>query len=449
MSRVKIDPTEHAKQNTGPVAAPKSEVPDPGLTGPSSTFPITTNDQRVRDELAKLLEAARVLRPLLRENQARTEEEGRYSPEVHEYFVEHGFYKTLLPQRFGGLELSPDAYFAVIAEIGRGCPSTAWSLSLASAHTLTLSSYWPLAAQERIFGQHGYMVAPASGNPRSSTITPVEGGYRISGTWRYCSGAPYSTHFFPTVLIPATDETPERRAWAVLERSQYEVLNDWGGDRGPIGMRGSGSNGIKVEDAFVPEELVVDEYFATGMATPTIGYEIHGNPMYSGAFFGFAEGEVTAATLGAGYAALDEYERIIQTTRAPFHPGSPARDTLEDYLKPFGIALAKLDAAAGALFDTGRRYEEYGRRLVAGEGVFDESSAMRLNNAYLIAEELVWEAVQLLMRMAGTTFTMDGQRMQRYFRDLWTTVSRLDSLDVFATPTTRLHLSGEGGDFLS
>lgn len=441
MSRAKVSATQNPiATNSGLVTPPL--ITEPGLAGPYSTFPVTTEDSRVRTELERILAAARDLRPTLRAKQAQTEEDGQYSQEVHEYFLEHGFYTALLPRRFGGLELGVPAFFAMIAEVGRGCPSTAWCLSLSVAHTLTLSSYWSLEAQEEIFGKHGYMIAPASGNPTVATVVPTEGGYLVSGKWRYCSGAPYSTHFFPTVVIPATDDEPEYRAWLVVDRDDYTVLDDWGR---VVGMRGSGSNGITMEDVFVPAHHVVAETWTSELVEPTVGFGIHGNPVYSGVFFGFAEGEVAAAAVGLGYAALDEYERIIRTTRAPFDPEGGARADSDDWRRVLGMAMAKIDAAAGALFDGGRRFEEYSRRLVTLGENFDAGRAMRLNNQYFVVEELVWEALQELIRTAGTGFSADGQAMQRYFRDIWTTVSRTDQFQFFAAPAMAFHFAGEAG----
>ena len=45
------------------------------------------------------------LRPRLLEEQAATEERSYYSEELHEAFKEAGFYRILVPRRYGGLEL--------------------------------------------------------------------------------------------------------------------------------------------------------------------------------------------------------------------------------------------------------------------------------------------------------------------------------------------------------
>ncbi|GAA1650781.1 acyl-CoA dehydrogenase family protein [Georgenia ruanii] len=428
--------TPTASGHEAPITRPAR---DPGLSGPYSQAVVIEPDARIRAELQRLLDRARDIRERLRARQAQTESDGQYAQDVHEYFLEHGFYKVLLPRRFGGLELGVPAFFAVISEVARGCPSTAWCLSLSAAHTLTLSSYWPEATQAEVFGEHGHMIAPASGNPRAATVVPTEGGYLISGTWRYCSGAPYSTHFFPTVMIPGADGEDEYRAWAVIDRVDYTVLDDWGR---VIGMRGSGSNSITMTNVFVPHHRISRETWTVHSAGPSIGYAVHRNPTYSGVFMGFAEGEVAAVAVGLGYAALDEYERIIRTTRAPFDPARLRADA-DDWRRVLGMAMAQVDAAQGALLHSGRLYEEYARRSATEGEAFDEARAMRLNNAHFVVEELVWEAVQTLIRTAGSGVSADGQALQRYFRDIWTTQSRTDQFQFFAGPTAGYHLTGQ------
>ena len=439
MSRAKIS-TDTMLETAG--GSQRSTPPlreEPGLSGPYATTPVTESDPRVRAEVLRLIEAAREIRPLLRERQQQTEDNGRFAPDVNEYLIEHGFYKMLMPEKFGGLEIGVANYYTVISEIARGCPSTAWCVSLACAHSLTLASYWGEEAQREIFGQLGYMIAPASGNPMGATARRVEGGIVLSGKWRYCSGAPYSTHFFPTVIVPTSDTEPEYRAWAIVKREDYTVLDDWGA---VIGMKGSGSNGIEMQEVFVPEHHLCPETWATSVEEPTVGYWVHGNPEYSGVFFGFAEGEVAAVAVGLGYAACDEYERIIRTTKAPFSASGTLRADNDDWRRVLGMSMSRVDAASATLVRNGEIYAEYGRQVVAGEAAFDASRSMRLNNSHFVVEELVWEALQDLIRTAGTSASQDGQRMQRYFRDIWATQSRTDQFQFFAAPAVGYHFEG-------
>ena len=51
---------------------------------------------------ADLVAAADALRPRLLEEQAATEQRAKYSEELHETFRDAGFYRLLVPRRYGG-----------------------------------------------------------------------------------------------------------------------------------------------------------------------------------------------------------------------------------------------------------------------------------------------------------------------------------------------------------
>lgn len=435
MSRATLDAEQAPKQDRA-----ERTIGDPGLEGFGSIGIAIEVDARVQSAVDELLERAREIRPVLREEQALAEERGYYSERVHEFFLRHRFYQMLMPLAYGGLELTVSAFYQVIAEVSRGCPSTGWCLSLAAGHSLSIGSYWSEEAQREVFERHGYMIAPASGGGMGVELERAEGGWIVSGTWRYCSGAPYSTHFLPTLLLPGSGERTIR-TWAVLTRDQYEVLDDWGR---VMGMRGSGSNSIRVERAFVPDRLVVEQTWAHELTEPSIGYRIHGNPVYSGTFTAFGEGEVAATSVGLGYAMADEYERIILSSTHPYVRDGSVRADHADWQRHLGLALSKVDAASSILARGGQLYGVYGERLVEGVETFSMSRSTRLSGSYFVLEELVWEAVEGLFRTAGTRYSADGERLQRYFRDMVATRTRTDQFEFVAAPTGTFHLRARG-----
>ena len=82
-------------------------VPEPGLTPEA------------------MIERAAALRPRLREEQAATEERGRYSDDVHEEFRRAGFYRSLQPRLYGGYQFDVPTYFRVVRECLAGAPRRA------------------------------------------------------------------------------------------------------------------------------------------------------------------------------------------------------------------------------------------------------------------------------------------------------------------------------------
>mgnify|MGYP001295781834 CR=1 FL=1 len=407
----------------------------------SQTDQPSTNPPRgeAETELDHLLRQARELRPLLLAEQEATERRTRYSPEVHERFLAAGFYRMLQPRRFGGLELGVAAFYQVIAEIARGCPSTAWCLCLGAEHSLHVGSFFSERAQQEIFGEHGYCISPASGNASKPRVTRVPGGYRISGTWSYSSGAPYSTHFMGFVTLPADAVPPGGQPgsyWFVVPRGGYTMLDDW---NGVIGMRGSGSNSVVLDDAFVPDHLITSIAAMQASDGDTPGSRLHGNPLYAGTFTGFSEGDIAAIAAGTAMAAIDEYEQRVKVRKSA---GRRQADS-PDYQRWLGTALSWADAATAITIRGGQLYEEYARRSVAGVEPFGYATSVRLRNMYFTAQQLAWDTVDLLLRTAGSGATMDGQRLQRYFRDMVAIRTRFDLLERAAPEMGRLYLGVE------
>src|SRR5262245_50251007 len=102
-------------------------------------------------------------RDWLLDEQAATEERSYYSHDLHEAFAEAGFYRMLLPRRYGGLEIDVATFYRVISSIARGCPSTGWMLALGTAHGLQGASYWPAEGQDELFTEPGFLASASFG----------------------------------------------------------------------------------------------------------------------------------------------------------------------------------------------------------------------------------------------------------------------------------------------
>jgi len=371
-------------------------VPEPGLTP------------------GELIARAASFRQVLRDAQIETEARGTHSPEMHEAFVEAGFYRTLQPRRFGGYEFDLPTFAKVIVEIARGCPSTGWCLCLASGHALQVGSFFSEEAQREIFGPEGEFRAPFRVQP-GGTATPVDGGYVIEGRWDYCSGAPYSTHFMCGALVPGT--RPPTILMVVVPPGGWTMLDDWGGDA-TLGLRGSGSNTVVVEGVRVPERhtaaLSVED---TDVSAGTIGSRLHGNPLYAGRFMSFFHAELVSVLVGTARAALDEAEEILRS-RKTVMPPQVLRYEHPDFQRDFGLAMGMVDAAEAILLHSTEAYMAYCARGPSGGEPFSIEEDVRLYATLQQAGRLSWEATELLFRTAGSTAAKRDQKMQRYLRDM-------------------------------
>src|SRR5262249_6965447 len=144
--------------------------------------------------------------------------------------------------------------------------------------------------------------------------------------------------------------------------------------------------------------------------------------------------------VGAGRAALDEYEDLIRTKNTLFPPIVP-RYLSHDYQRAFGLALGMVDAAEALTHYAADGIAEYCRRGAGGGEPFSLEEDLRGFARLEHAGRLLWEAVELLFRTASSSAAKDGQRMQRYYRDLSMYRGHLSAqFDTVSQVVARVHL---------
>ena len=368
---------------------------------------------------AALLEQARALRPVVEEHAAETEQLTRISEDIHRRFEAAGFYRMLMPARYGGLEVDLPTYVKVWMEIARGDASAAWCGCLAANHSLQLGSWWPERAQNEIFGTKGDFKAASVAAPLTGLARRVDGGWELNGKVAYCSGVPYSTHFIGQALTePAQAGGPPGPPIVfVAPRSAFQVLDDWGE---LMGLVGSGSNSIVFDKAVVPAHWVLEKTHMADVDVTggTVGSRLHGNPMYATRGIGFFTMTVGAIMVGAALGALDELERILQgrkMLRAPFGPW--AEDP--DHQRHFGIAVTRLKMAELVTLDAAKMQMEYGRATVEDGRPYTFGDDQLVGAIAREAYSDAWQTFQnWIFRYAGSSAARRGAKMERVLRDM-------------------------------
>ncbi|GAB3615580.1 acyl-CoA dehydrogenase family protein [Okibacterium endophyticum] len=367
----------------------------------------------------QLVERAAALRTRLRDDQEAAEERGSHSPEMQQSFVDAGFYDILTPTRYGGYGYDLETFFRVGIEVSRGDPGAGWNFILGAGHTFHFASLFSEQAQAELLGADEPFIAPMRQAP-ASPAERLADGYRVTGTWDYCSGSTYSSHVIVGILAPAqpggTELTPHL---AVVPRAQFEILDDWGGDR-TLGMRASGSNSIRIDGAVVPDHHVVpfayrDPDVEAG-APGTPGYRLHGDPLFLARTLTYFNAELVATQIGAAYAALDEYESLVRSKNTSYPPRGPRIES-RDVQRWFGQIQAKTDAAETALLGALREHRRLGEQWRDNGRPLRTLDDVRLRAIILEAAQLATQAIDIAFATAGTASAKKGSRMQKYYRD--------------------------------
>ena len=310
----------------------------------------------------ELVARAAAMRDTLRERQAECEALGRLPDETNREYVEAGFFRVLQPRRFGGFELGLQAFLRVAVELSRGCPSSGWVYALTAGHAHTVTM-WPEQGQVELFGD-GDFRCPLSNLPAKAVR--VDGGYRIDGWWDYGSGCDTATHFIGGVAV---EGEPGHTRWAAFPRAAYAIVDNWD----TLGMRGTGSRRVVVEDLFVPEHHTVASPNPERPVLEFPGRDVHENPIYrGGTIMPLLVSEPAAVAVGIAQGAIDHYVEVLQTRRQ-YGPASPLRRELTMFQRDLGQATALVDTAEAALMQVATTWTEQAHAAVErGVEVTDE-----------------------------------------------------------------------------
>ncbi|MBV9863286.1 MAG: acyl-CoA dehydrogenase [Alphaproteobacteria bacterium] len=353
----------------------------------------------------ELLARAEALIPVLQERAVRTEELRRLPDETIADLHAAGLFRILQPRRVGGSELPFRSIVELVAVIARGCGSTAWVLANLAAHHWLLGMASP-QAQDQIWGESpDNLIGSALIFPRGRA-TPAPGGYRLAGRWPFSSGIdPCSWAMIGGMVIDEDSGSTEPRIF-LLPARDYTIIDTWH----VIGLAGTGSKDVAVEDVFVPEYLTLAVDQITGGPNP--GSERNPAVLYqlpAISLFAFC---IAGVSLGLAQGAIAHFATTTRTRISNYSGRSIADfNTLQVHLAE---AAAFADAARAIMISD---CEEATRVVGAGTvPALEERARYRRDGAF--AASLCTRAVDLLFTAAGGGAIYARNPLQRAFRDV-------------------------------
>jgi 3-hydroxy-9,10-secoandrosta-1,3,5(10)-triene-9,17-dione monooxygenase len=257
----------------------------------------------------QLIEAARALGPALLERKARCKTDVRVPDETVAEFDRAGFFKIMQPEQWGGYAMDPQVFYAVGLEIARFCPSSAWILGVIAVHNWQLAVFDDQAAQD-VWADDPTVLISSSYAPVGK-VKVVDGGFRLSGRWSFSSGSEHCKWAFLGAVVP-TPEAPFDMAnyrTFLVPISDYQIIHNWD----VVGLQGTGSHDIVVEDVFVPEHRTHKSM--DGFLCDNPGNAVNTAPLYRMPFMQVFVRAVCTATLGACQGALDAFIEVARTRR--------------------------------------------------------------------------------------------------------------------------------------
>jgi 3-hydroxy-9,10-secoandrosta-1,3,5(10)-triene-9,17-dione monooxygenase len=360
-----------------------------------------TTDAADRDALIARAES---IRPLLQRNAGETDSLRRLPNEVVAALREHGLCRLMVPKRFGGYQTSIRTYIEVMAEIGRGCGSTAWVASLVNVCEW-LAGLFPDRAQQDVWGADRDAWIAGSLAPNGVAV-PVEGGWRVSGRWPWASGSMHAQWVACGIHMANERGEMVNLGLSLLPISDVSVEDTWF----MAGMKGTGSNTIVAKDAFVPDHrfLPYPAAFQGQYRTEHVD-----EPVYRVALVPVTVLILAGSQLGVARAALD-YVVSKAATRGITHTTFPRQADSAGFQMLVAEAAMKIDTA---LLHALRAADDLDRAADAGTHP-DLTARARVRMDTALAAKYAREAVELLVQAHGTSSLGDHSPLQRLWRDV-------------------------------
>ena len=347
------------------------------------------------------LRRAREIVPTLRERAQKCEDERVLLPENEKLLHETGLFRYHQPKRFGGMELPYVAVVDIVAELARGCPSTAWNVGNLGCHHWILGYYEP-ATQHEVWDANPDELIASSIALAAGRGKRVPGGFQVSGRWPFSSGVDNCGWNMLAVTV-YDDEGRNAVDWrlCLVPRSDYRIIDTWYA----MGMVGTGSKDIEVKEVFVPERR------ALALAMCRGGLEHPGAKLNAGALFRMpivaAAGHPLSATaLGAAEGAYGHVVQVFQK-RLGTYTGAKVSE--------FQAVQIKI-ARARALIDSARYLMRESARAFENEGL-DLETKLRLRAQNTLAVMQSREAVETLWSCYGANAIYTRDPLQRFLRD--------------------------------
>jgi 3-hydroxy-9,10-secoandrosta-1,3,5(10)-triene-9,17-dione monooxygenase len=346
----------------------------------------------------------KALLPLLRSLEPVNEANRTTHPDAVAAMREAGLFRILQPRRLGGDERDLRTMHEVVRLLATASSSASWVLMVVLAHTWMLGMF-DERVQDEIAADDPDTIVAGSLAPTARAV-PVPGGWRLTGKWPLASGCDHARWSLFGVKVAGGDASFPAAIHALVPARDYGIDDNWF----TLGLRGTGSKQLVLDDVFVPAHRVVPTAVLYGNGS---GWGerhpswLHMMPVRVGLAY-----HVSAVVLGI---AQQFYDAFVAITRVRDDKYTGSRKADSPGLQ-FRIAEAEIDIRAAALLldsvADGLDALAAQRRIATT----DEMVESRFAISYAV--ERCRTAVERLYAAAGANAAYETSPLETLFRDM-------------------------------
>lgn len=366
-------------------------------------FKMVYTEAKVSAPSTSMLDKIKEILPQIAANAEKAEQLRQVPDENIALLKQIGFHRAFQPKVYGGLEMSLPEFANCIVTLAGACAGTAWAFSLLCTHSHQIGMF-PKQLQDEIWLNNPDATASSSIAPFGK-VEEVEGGVKLNGDYGWSSGCDHAE--YAIVGFNRFDaEGNKIYCFGVIPRKDYVIHDNWFAGA----IKGSGSKQLQIRDLFIPEYQI--QKAKDMMEGKSAGFGLYPDSkiFYSPYRPYFASG-FSAVSLGIAERMLEAFKekqktRIRAYTGANLGASTPALMRLAESTHQVAAARAFLE----------KTWEDH--RLHGEKKVYPSAETLaywRTNQAYAV--KMCIEAVDRLFAAAGATSWLDGQELQRLFRD--------------------------------
>jgi len=351
-----------------------------------------------------VLDGIRDILPALRDRAEETERLRQVPEASVKELEETGFFRLLQPRRFDGLEGDPVDFYTAVSMIASACGSTGWISSVLGVHPWQVALFHD-DAQQAVWGDDTSTRLSSSYAPTGKAVV-TDGGYTLSGRWSFSSGSAHATWVLLGGLVSDADGNIIDFKTFMVPRDKYEIVDVWN----VVGLAGTGSNDIVVEDVFVPNEFTLAMSDTGRCFGP--GQEQNPGDLYKLPFHSLFTTTITAPIVGMARGAYAEHVEMQQARVRAAYLGEKASS---DPFAAVRIARASSEIDAAWILCMANIREE--QALVAKGEKIPISLRLRVRRDQVIGTQRAIDAIDELFEASGGRALATGTYLQRAWRD--------------------------------
>jgi len=341
------------------------------------------------------IERARALAPLIAGDAEEINRIRKLTPAIVTGLKSGGFFRMLQPKSIGGMELPPLIFTQITEALASMDGSVGWVVCQSNGCSMSAAYLDPAVAREMFGAVDGIL---AWGPPGPFEAQPVEGGYCLSGTWRFASGSQNATWLGAHARIAGTGEL---RSF-LFPKAQAKMTDIWH----TLGLRGTASNQYSIADLFIPEERAMHRDDPAYRQENGLLYRFTSGQLYSIGFAGVGLG--IARGLIDAFLALPG-NKVARGASRPMRENNVVQSQLAQSEARWRSARAFLHNTLG---DVWRHVEQH------GEMTEHHRAMIRLAATWAIQQSR--EAVNTLFHASGSVAVFEESPFERRLRDMHT-----------------------------